>query len=88
MSPPFFLNKEELNKCVYAFDWSARQCATNRPTNQRGGAVLWGWRSHKFVADDLHIVASVRINECSHIGQIAQRLVVETARFVRVDDVH
>ena len=24
MSPPFYLNKDELNKCVYAFGWSAR----------------------------------------------------------------
>ena len=43
---------------------------------------------HERVADDRHIIAGVRINECSRIGQITQWLLIEALLFVGVDDVH
>lgn len=68
MSPPFYLNKEELNKCEHYR--SACQRATNRPTDVNSD-VCDSQVSHELVADDLHIIASVRINERPHVRKIA-----------------
>ena len=46
MGPPFYLNKEELNKCVYVFCWSAHDQMNRKPTDEN---VEWDWGSHELV---------------------------------------